>query len=89
MTQQNLERMLGVLTDTLALRPKDAQARTRLGEVYQALGRPAQALAAFRRAVKDEPDYAAGHAALGAFLHLPLLLLLLDPFLRQSHCLGG
>src|SRR6185369_15426333 len=27
-----------------------------------------EALAAFRRAVKDNPDYAPGHASLGAFL---------------------
>src|SRR5277367_2678424 len=68
MTDPNLERTIGVLEDSLALRPRDAQQRTRLGEAYQKLGKRSEALAAFRRAVKDERDYAQAHAALGALL---------------------
>src|SRR4029078_12461786 len=68
MDHQNLERMVAVLTDTLPLRPSDAQVRTRLGEVYQELGRRVEALAALRRAAKDQPHYAAARAGLGAFL---------------------
>ena len=59
---------MNVLEDSLLLRPRDAHQRTRLGEIYQKIGKHADALAAFRRAVKDEPEYAPAHAALGAFL---------------------
>src|SRR5690348_8695259 len=68
MTDLNLERMIGVLEDSLILNSRDARKRTQLGEAYQKLGRRGEALQNFRRAIKDAPDYAAGHAALGAFL---------------------
>src|SRR5258706_3187605 len=68
MTDLNLERTIGVLEDSLILNSKDARKRTQLGEAYQKAGKKAEALDAFRRAVKDAPDYATGHAALGAFL---------------------
>ncbi len=68
MDDPNLERMISVLQDSLTLRPRDAQQRTRLGEMYRKAGKRDDALMAFRRAVKDEPDYALAHAYLGAVL---------------------
>ena len=68
MNDPHLERIKDVLEDGLLLRPRDAEQRTRLGEVYRKLGQTGEAITAFRRAVKDQPDYAQAHAALGACL---------------------
>ena len=68
MNDPHLERIKDVLEDGLLLRPRDAEQRTRLGEVCRKLGQIGEAITAFRRAVKDQPDYAQAHAALGACL---------------------
>src|SRR5690349_17223666 len=68
MNDPQLDRTMGVLQDQLLLRPRDADLRTRLGEVYRKLGKTGEAIIAFRRAVKDEPDHAPAHASLGACL---------------------
>jgi predicted O-linked N-acetylglucosamine transferase (SPINDLY family) len=53
----------------VTLRPADASCRHGLGEAYRALGRPAEAIACFREALRLEPGSAATHHALGlAFL---------------------
>src|ERR1041384_5933367 len=67
MMDPQLERTMHVLEDSLILRPRDAYQRTRLGEIYEKMGRHSEALAAFQRAIKDDPECAPPPAALGAF----------------------
>ncbi len=52
----------------MKLKPKYAEAHNNLGVAFQELGRPDEALACYRRAVKLKPDHAAVHRNLGVAL---------------------
>ncbi len=68
MADKNLEQLLDVLQSALLVNPGDGWKRVRLGQTLQKLGRLDEAVVAFRRAVRDKPDYPEGHAALGSVL---------------------
>ncbi|MEJ7734259.1 MAG: tetratricopeptide repeat protein [Polyangiaceae bacterium] len=65
MADPNLERLIGVLQDSLLLNGRDVWRRTQLGETFHKLGKLDEARGAFQRALKDDPAYAPAHAALG------------------------
>ena len=53
----------------LAHDPQDAEALRRIAEVYDKLKMPAQAIAAYQKAIELDPDYYAGYHGLGVFYY--------------------
>ena len=53
----------------LARDPQDADALRRIAEVYDKLKMPAQAIAAYQKAIQLDPDYYAGYHGLGVFYY--------------------
>ena len=51
-----------------ALKPGDANAQNNLGEAYEALGRHAESVEAFRQAIRLKPDFGKAYFNLGKTL---------------------
>ncbi|MBN2194427.1 MAG: tetratricopeptide repeat protein [Polyangiaceae bacterium] len=65
---QSLEEMVDTLQAALAVNPRDAWKRLRLGKLFARLGREEAAFETLRRALRDDPKLAEAHVAL-ATLH--------------------
>ena len=64
-TQEQVQRYL----DNLETYPEDVEARCLLGQAYLLQGRPEDARACFREAIRIDSSYAPAHYGLGAILH--------------------
>ncbi len=68
-TAGQYEEALDDYRSVLAGDPQDADALRRIAEVYDKLKMPAQAIAAYQKAIELDPDYYAGYHGLGVFYY--------------------
>ena len=64
----NYDKALHFFQSEINHHPESGAARTGMGLTLKKKGKPAEAVAAFRRATEVEPDYAESHYELGALL---------------------
>ena len=68
-TAGQYEEALEDYRSVLARDPQDVEALRRIAEVYDKLKMPAQAIAAYQKAIQLDPDYYAGYHGLGVFYY--------------------
>ena len=68
-TAGQYEEALDDYRNVLARDPQDADALRRIADVYDKLKMPAQAIAAYQKAIQFDPDYYAGYHGLGVFYY--------------------
>ena len=68
-TAGQYEEALDDYRSVLARNPQDVDALRRIADVYEKLKMPAQAIAAYQKAIQLDPDYYAGYHGLGVFYY--------------------